>query len=188
MLGFTPTVNPLWMPYLFFQAIRWSSPKAGNTSGSAAELRASLFEHLVVIGPAWLEAAARDFVHLHPPTAPCIAEYGQEFPAFLAEWPATSDLTYLPEFAALDWQLGRLSVCADEPALGASDLTSVGLERLPDAHVTLQEGLYLTGATWGVDELIQIYLPMPRRTNGICKKNACGSRRVAPEARCGSRD
>ncbi|MGE3842940.1 MAG: putative DNA-binding domain-containing protein [Vicinamibacterales bacterium] len=111
-----------------------------------------------LIGPARLEAAARDFVHLHPPTAPCIADYGQAFAAFLAEWPATASLTYLREFAALDWQLGRLSVCVDGPALGPADLASVGLEHLPDARVTLQEGLYLTQATWGVDELMQIYL------------------------------
>lgn len=111
-----------------------------------------------LIGPARLEAAAREFVHVHPPTAPCIAEYGQQFPAFLAEWPATASLTYLREFAALDWQLGRLSVSVDRPPLGPADLASVGLERLPDAQVTLQEGVYLTRATWGVDELMQIYL------------------------------
>lgn len=110
-----------------------------------------------LIGPARLEAAAGDFVHVHPPTAPCIAEYGQQFPAFLAGWPATASLTYLREFAALDWQLGRLSVCIDTPALGQPELAAAG-EQLLDARVTLQPGLYLTRATWGVDELMQMYL------------------------------
>lgn len=111
-----------------------------------------------LVGAARLDAAARDFVRAFPPTAPCIAEYGQQFPAFLAEWPATTRLTYLPTFATLDWQLGRLSVCVDRPALDASALASIELEHLLDAHLTLQEGLYLTRATWGVDELIQMYL------------------------------
>lgn len=110
-----------------------------------------------LIGAARLEPAAREFVHLHPPTAPCIAEYGQQFPAFLAEWPATAALTYLLEFAALDWQLGRLSVCIDTSALGQPELARVG-EQLLDARVTLQQGLYLTRATCGVDELMQMYL------------------------------
>ena len=111
-----------------------------------------------LIGPARLEAAARASVHVHPPTAPCIAEYGQRFPAFLAEWPATASLAYLAEFAALDWQLGHLSVCVDRPALRPADLATVGLERLADAHVTLQDGLYLTRARWNVDDLMQVYL------------------------------
>ena len=38
-----------------------------------------------LVGRAPVDAAAREFVHRHPPTAPCIAEYGEEFPAFLAE-------------------------------------------------------------------------------------------------------
>lgn len=76
----------------------------------------------------------------------------------LAEWPGTAALAYLPAFAALDWQLGRLSVCVDRPALAPSDLARVGLDRLPDARVTLQAGLYLRRVTWAVDELIQLYL------------------------------
>src|SRR5262249_55350963 len=62
-----------------------------------------------LVGPTRLEDAARQFVQEHPPTAPCIAEYGEAFPAFLGAWPATAGLTYVPTFAALDWNLGRLA-------------------------------------------------------------------------------
>src|SRR5713101_5451756 len=58
-----------------------------------------------LIGPRRLEDAARRFVHDHPPTAPCIAEYGRQFPAFLAAWPETAPRTYVPQFADLEWHL-----------------------------------------------------------------------------------
>jgi hypothetical protein len=34
--------------------------------------------------------AAKEFVSAHPPTRPCIAEYGEAFPGFLASRPAAS--------------------------------------------------------------------------------------------------
>ena len=52
-----------------------------------------------LIGARRLEQAARRFVHEHPPTAPCIAEYGAAFPTFLGSWPDTAHLTYAPAFA-----------------------------------------------------------------------------------------
>lgn len=109
-------------------------------------------------GATRIEAAARLFVHQHPPLAPCIAEYGQAFPAFLATWPETVGFGFLPDFAALDWQLGRLAVCVEAPALNHADLARHGLDQLLDAHVTLQDGLYLTHASWPLDELMQHYL------------------------------
>jgi hypothetical protein len=70
-----------------------------------------------LVGSRRIEAAARAFVHAHPPTAPCIAEYGPAFPSFLATWPETERLTYVPEFADLDWHLGRLAVSVDVAAV-----------------------------------------------------------------------
>jgi hypothetical protein len=59
--------------------------------------------------------AAAAFVHEHPPTRPCIAEYGDEFPVFLGSWPSATELPYLEQFATIDWHLGRLAVAVDEP-------------------------------------------------------------------------
>jgi len=38
-------------------------------------------------GTSFVTEAARDFIRHHPPQAPCIAEYGDEFPRFLAGFP-----------------------------------------------------------------------------------------------------
>jgi hypothetical protein len=111
-----------------------------------------------LIGPARLEAAARAFVHGHPPTAPCIAEFGTAFPVFLETWPHTAHLTYLPAFADLDWHLGRLAVAVDVAPVRARELTRLDPAHLADLAVTLQAGTHYVDASWAIDTLFTMYL------------------------------
>jgi hypothetical protein len=111
-----------------------------------------------LVGSRRLEDAARTFVHDHPPTAPCIAEYGARFPAFLATWPDTAYLTYVPTFADLDWHLGRLAVSIDVDALARDRLAAIDPTDLASAGVTLQGGTHYLRASWPIDTLITMYL------------------------------
>src|SRR5688572_9013941 len=111
-----------------------------------------------LVGPRRLEEAARQFVHQHPPTTPCIAEYGARFPAFLSTWWDTAHLTYVPEFADLDWHLGRLSVSIDLTAVGREHLAAIDPADVADTHVTLQSGMHYLHARWAIDELMGMYL------------------------------
>jgi hypothetical protein len=111
-----------------------------------------------LVGPRRLEEAARQFVHQHPPTAPCIAEYGALFPAFLATWPDTAHLTYVPVFADLDWHLGRLSVSVDMAAIGREHLAAIDPADVADTRATLQAGTHYLHARWAIDDLMALYL------------------------------
>jgi hypothetical protein len=111
-----------------------------------------------LVGPGQLEDAARQFVREHPPLAPCIAEYGARFPAFLGTWPATADLRYVPAFADLDWHLGRLAVAVDVAALGREQLATLNATDLADLVVTLQSGTHYVEASWAIDTLMTMYL------------------------------
>jgi hypothetical protein len=111
-----------------------------------------------LVGPRRLEDAARQFVHQHPPTAPCVAEYGAEFPAFLATWPDTAPLIYVPEFADLDWHLGRVSVSVDMAAVEREHLATMDPTDVADARATLQPGTHYLRANRAIDELITMYL------------------------------
>jgi hypothetical protein len=111
-----------------------------------------------LIGPRRLEHAARRFVRRLPPTAPCIAEYGSQFPAFLAAWPDTAPLSYVPEFADLDWHLGRLAVSIDIPVVGRERLAAIDPNALADMTVSLQPGTHHLRASWPIDQLIGMYL------------------------------
>jgi hypothetical protein len=88
-----------------------------------------------LVGSGLVADAARRFVQEHPPLRPCIAEYGESFPRFLAASPGSEDLPYLPSFAELEWHLGRLSLAVDHPA-----------------------GVHYLHAEWAVDDLIALYL------------------------------
>jgi hypothetical protein len=105
-----------------------------------------------------LEDAARTFVHDHPPTAACIAEYGAQFPAFLSTWPDTAHLTYVPAFADLDWHLGRLAVSTDVDAVARDRLAAIDPTDLASVGLRFQAGTHYLHASWPIDALITMYL------------------------------
>ena len=111
-----------------------------------------------LVGHRRLEDAARTFVHDHPPTAACIAEYGAEFPTFLATWPDTNHLTYVAGFADLDWHLGRLAVSIDVDAVARDRLAAIDPTDLASVSFRFQAGTHYLRASWPIDSLITLYL------------------------------
>jgi hypothetical protein len=79
-----------------------------------------------------------------------MAEYGEEFPAFLGAWPHAAPLPYLGQFAAIDWHLGRLAIAIDEPPVvlrldwSLDELMTFFLsDRAPDAYELRAETVLL---------------------------------------------
>src|SRR5262245_58267600 len=60
-----------------------------------------------LLGTPFVTEAAVRFVHQQAPTAPCIAEYGAEFPQFISMLPSAGRVPYLRDFAALEWRVGQ---------------------------------------------------------------------------------
>ena len=104
------------------------------------------------------DARRRAFVRAYPPVRPCIAEYGFEFPAFLAAQGAQATPPYLQPFAELEWHVGQVSIAISEPALVWSDLVCVGADALPGVRLRLQPGLRYVHGTWAIDDLMKVYL------------------------------
>jgi hypothetical protein len=102
--------------------------------------------------------AARAFVHARPPAAPCISEYGADFPEFLAGLEATATMLYVQPFAELEWHLGQVSVAIDHPPLALQALAGLSGDALADLRLRLQPGLVHLRAPWPVDELMKLYL------------------------------
>jgi hypothetical protein len=88
-----------------------------------------------LVGSALVTHAATAFIREHPPSRPCIAEYGDAFPRYLGAHPAAESLPYLAQFAELEWHLGRLSLATDESA-----------------------NVHYVHLDWALDELIGFYL------------------------------
>lgn len=111
-----------------------------------------------LVGEQLVTEAFRGFVRASPPTAPCIAEYGEGFPRFLASRPEAIRLPYLQSFAELEWHLGRMAIAVERPPVAMDALAAIDPERLPDVVLQLQPGATYVAASWPVDELIRLFL------------------------------
>lgn len=109
-------------------------------------------------GSEFVAQAARLFVRRSPPRAPCIAEYGEAFPAFLAALPGAARAPGLRELARLDWHLGHVSIAIDAPAVGIEAFAGIAPAALCDLALATQSGLRYLAAPFPVDTLMQIHL------------------------------
>jgi len=109
-------------------------------------------------GEHFATAAAQAFVRAHPPAVPCIAEYGADYPAFLASRAGAERLPYMRALAELEWHVGKVSIAVDRAPLTVESLASIDASELPDRHLTLQSGLRYCTAEWPIDDLIKQYL------------------------------
>jgi hypothetical protein len=110
------------------------------------------------VGSDFLAGLAAEFITQAPPAAPCLAEYGKGFPAFLAEHARASEFPWLGPLAEMDWHLGDVAVAVGSEPIPAAALAAVAPMRLPDLTLILQPGLRYVAAPWPVDDLIRIYL------------------------------
>ncbi|WP_445504691.1 HvfC/BufC family peptide modification chaperone [Microvirga sp. G4-2] len=109
-------------------------------------------------GETFTRAAAADFVRWFPPAAPCIAEYAEHFPDFLARCVGTEQMPYVQWFARLEWHLGQVALAIDEPPLHVQGLAAFEPAVLPDLVLGLQGGLRFLEAPWPVDDLAMLHL------------------------------
>jgi hypothetical protein len=110
-----------------------------------------------LVGAAFMTDAARAFVHRYPPHAPCIAEYGVDFPEFLGGDTGAKRLPYLRAFAELEWCLSRAAIAVSMPPLAISAFAEHA-ETLADLRLVLQTDLHYLAAAWPIDDLIRLYL------------------------------
>lgn len=111
-----------------------------------------------LVGTPFLAQSAQEFIRVRPPSTPCIAEYGEDFPAFLATRTLADRVPYLRCFAALEWHLGYVAIAVDEPAVGLGDLSALEPGSIADATLAIQPGVRYLQAPWSIDELMQLYL------------------------------
>jgi hypothetical protein len=106
--------------------------------------------------------AARRFVRESPPSAPCIAEFGSEFPVALSDRPEALSLPYLRAFAELEWLVGQIAIAVERRPIRRAVVRNVEPAVLIDARYSLQPGLRYLRASWPVDDLMRLYLSAAR--------------------------
>lgn len=115
-----------------------------------AALREAFPVVLRLVGEAFFDRAADDYVHAEPSASGDINLYGGRFGDFLADYPGARELAYLPDAARLDWACHR-AFAADEAApLDIARLAEVPAERLGDLRLALHPSASLLASPWPV--------------------------------------
>jgi Putative DNA-binding domain len=83
-----------------------------------------------LVGEAFFDRMAVEYARAQPPRAPQLDEYGRDFPAFIAGFPATESLPYLRELAQFEWQFADLARCCAAPESSGPSLLLEGGVRL----------------------------------------------------------
>lgn len=111
-----------------------------------------------LLGSAFLTAAAAAFARAHPPARPCMAEYGEAFPGFVAARPEVRSMPWLADVGALEWHLGAVAVEVSRPAVPLAAFAAFDNVDLEAVGIALQPGLRYLEAGWPVDALVKLRL------------------------------
>jgi hypothetical protein len=97
--------------------------------------------------------AADTYVRAHPPTGPCLFEYGDSFPDFLAAFPPCRDLAYLPDVARLEWAMSAALHAPDVDAIDPARLAQVVAEDMARLTFAVDPSVSYLDSPWPVDRI-----------------------------------
>lgn len=97
--------------------------------------------------------AADRFIRAHPPTGPCLFEYGDALADFLAGFPPCRHLAYLADVARLEWALNVAAHADDAVPLPPSTLGHLAPARMGELRFTFDPSLALVRSAWPIDRI-----------------------------------
>ena len=112
-----------------------------------------------LVGSDFFRGLARGFIGHALPVQPVLAEYGADFPAFIAGSEAARDLPYLADIARLDWALNLAFHAPLGGRLKAEDLSALPVEHLPSMSIALAAGSILVSSHYPLDRIWEASQP-----------------------------
>src|SRR5262245_5247088 len=97
--------------------------------------------------------AADSYVRQHPPSQPCLVEYGASLPAFLAAFPPCQPHAYLPDVARLEWAIHVARQADEARPLDVMQLSSISVETLPRLVFRFQPSVSFLASRWPIDRI-----------------------------------
>jgi hypothetical protein len=97
--------------------------------------------------------AADCYIREHPPAGPCLFEYGDSLADFVAAFPATRALAYLPDVTRLEWAMNRALHAEDAVALDPRWLSVVPPEAVGRLKLRLHPSLSLLESPWPIERI-----------------------------------
>ena len=103
-----------------------------------------------LVGEQNFKVLANAFFRKHPPKSPVMMFYGDEMPAFLAQFQPTSTIGYLPDVARLELAIRESYHAADVDPVDPSALQRLSPEELTAAKLTLVPSTKLVRSDWPI--------------------------------------
>jgi hypothetical protein len=97
--------------------------------------------------------AAHEFSREHMPEKPSLAEYGSEFPEFLAQFPACRDLAYLADVARIEWAINEALHADNATVIARRDLSAISAAEAPRLVLSLHPSLKLVESRWPIERI-----------------------------------
>jgi len=125
--------------------------------GYVARIRQALAEvyeaiHHVVGERAFTELS-HGYAQRHPSHEHNLSLAGRHLPAFLAEWPLTARLPFLPDLARLEWAVCRAFHAFEQPPLDVGRLSGLPLEAWDRARIVFQPSVGVVASAWPILDL-----------------------------------
>jgi len=103
--------------------------------------------------------AADQYIRSHPPTGPCLFEYGVSFPEFLAAFEPCRHLRYLPDVARLEWALHSAIYAEDVAPLDPAQIRGLPEEALSTLTLRLDPSVTFLSSRWPIDRIYRVNQP-----------------------------
>lgn len=111
----------------------------------------------LLVGSAYFEALACDYIAAHPPRSPVLARYGKDFASFLSSAPVARDVPYVADMAKLEFARLHAWHAADAPRWDAWSESGIAalLRRRIEQHpsLTVIASPYPIDTLWDVHQL-----------------------------------
>jgi hypothetical protein len=103
-----------------------------------------------VLGERAFHELAEAYAARHPSRETNLTFAGRHLPEFLAGWPKTAELPFLPDLARLEWQLSQAFHAFDEPPLELSALAGLSPQDWERATLVFQPSVSTLDSAWPV--------------------------------------
>ena len=106
-----------------------------------------------LVGETCFNMLAREFITLSPPKSPCLFEYGDGFPLYLAAVAILDPYPYLPDVAHLEWALNVAHHAPDTPALAGEDFAHLQPAQYSDMVFSFHPACRFVASRFPIDRI-----------------------------------
>ena len=110
-----------------------------------------------IVGTGFFEGLAREYARAHPPESGDLNEYGARFAEFVAAFPHTQDLPYLPDVARMEWLAHRAYYAADVAPLAPARFAGLPTDACAMLRPVLAPACALLESPWPLARIWEVH-------------------------------